>query len=165
MGLNDFKNPPDSITEDDDSDSCGGGLGSGIMMHRGDACEEERTKFELSDGTVSISLVFGVLNVVVCSLALIYYIVNAKAKLIHNSQPPFLYLISIGGFVVFLSTIFSLMPPDQTSCHGTIWAGALGVMMQFAALFTKTYRIHKIFNNKQIKKVRVTESGEMRLGW
>ena len=133
------------------------------FLHRGDACEEEATKKELDGATIMISLIIGVLNVLVCVVALVYYIVKGSAKLIHNSQPKFLYLISVGGIIVFVSTLFSIMPPDETSCHGTIWAGALGIMIQFAALFTKTYRIHKIFNNKKIRKFKVTEAGEMRV--
>ena len=158
MGIDDFLNPPDSITEDDDSDSCGGGLGSGIMMHSGDACEIERTKFVLADSTQALSYVFGAINLVACIAALVFYIGNGKSKLVHNSQPKFLYMISIGGIVCFVSTCFSLMEPDSTSCHGTMWAGTVGIMMQFAALFTKTYRIHKIFNNKKLRKYTVTEA-------
>ena len=90
-----------------------------------------------------------------CSLAFgIWTQVNGKHRVVVASQPFFLRLICIGCFVMATSIIplsidDSIATTDGCSkaCMAFPWLLSIGFTTTFAALFSKTWRLNKVFRN------------------
>lgn len=89
---------------------------------------------------------------------------NRKSRMVMSSQPVFLYLICIGVFI-FASSIIPLSIDEgvatsmacSVSCNAVLWLASIGFAVAFTALFTKTYRVNKIFtSSQQFRRVEVT---------
>jgi len=84
-------------------------------------------------------------------------------RIVRSSQPYFLIMICMGTLVLGLS-IIPLTADDHNSsqraadaaCMSFPWILFLGFTTVFSALFSKTWRIHQIFNNaKLFKRIEV----------
>lgn len=94
-------------------------------------------------------------------------ILNRKRKVIKASQPFFLVMISM-GVLLLGSALIPLSfddsgnrPIDENgtiACMSVPWLLCLGFCVTFSALFSKTWRVNRIFKSKErFVKVRVTE--------
>ena len=98
-------------------------------------------------------------------------LINRKRKVIKASQPAFLAMISTG--VLFMGSAiiplsFDDSNPDRSAtactvgCMAVPWLICLGFCIAFSALFSKTWRINRIFKSKdRFVKVKVTERDVM----
>ena len=79
---------------------------------------------------------------------------NRKKRVIMASQPMFLYLICAGVFI-FASSIIALGIDDEDhslrgcdiACMFAPWLVSVGFVLTFSALFSKTWRINKLFHS------------------
>lgn len=103
--------------------------------------------------------------VMLSSLGFIAWIVvNSKAKIVRHSQPKFLIMLCCGTLVLSSSIVTmgiddnnsSLQAADR-ACMATPWLVSTGFIIAFSALFSKIWRVHKIFKNPSFRKIRVTE--------
>ena len=71
-------------------------------------------------------------------------------------------IIVLVGVFLYAGAIFPLTADDEWTdvsdgniswCMTTIWLGAIGFVLIFAALFSKAWRINKIFSNSSMKRV------------
>jgi hypothetical protein len=97
------------------------------------------------------------------------YFIQQTTNNFHMAKTCWYNLISrfVGVFLVTLlvgtllssATIIPLVIDDQnmsfeladTACMASPWLYSLGFVLTFAALFAKTYRISRIFNNKKVR--------------
>ena len=113
-----------------------------------------------------------VLSAVICSCWTIYY---RNALVVKSSQPFFLFMITFG--VIFMAA--TLIPlsfedngtiengdPDDTGmtelysigiCMSIPWLAFIGMTVTFAALFSKTWRVNRLFHNK-VRHARIEVS-------
>jgi len=62
------------------------------------------------------------------------------------------------GFIVALAAVNIMgMDPTDASCSAGPWLLALGFSAGFGSLFGKTYRLHRIMNNRQMRAVRIPD--------
>ena len=68
------------------------------------------------------------------------------------SSPPFLYVVLMGAVIMLLLPI-SLAPvnPDTWMCVVATWLPHVGYVAIIAPLFFKTFRVYRIFHNKQMR--------------
>eukprot|EP00947_MAST-08B_sp_MAST-8B-sp1_P001933 g1933.t1 len=80
-----------------------------------------------------------------------------RAHVMRFSQPIFVRMI-LGSSILSYASIFfnSNKITSSDLCNLSIWLGHLGFVIFFSALFAKTWRLHKLFNNKHLRKVRMT---------
>ena len=106
----------------------------------------------------------------ICGLALAlsigfaaWVVVKRESRVVRASQPIFLLFICLGSFI-FASSIIPLtidegvasMEGCTIACTSFIWLLSIGFSIVFSALFTKTYRVNKIFHQPNFKRVKVT---------
>ena len=110
----------------------------------------------LDDGQVSLALrVFGwSLGGVAMLLAMsmgIWTFVHRNHKMIRLSQPLFLGMMCAGTFLMATSVLFLGWQEPwgglDFACMATPWLLALGFSTAFSALFTKTWRINRLFQH------------------
>jgi hypothetical protein len=86
-----------------------------------------------------------------------------RVRVVKVSQPMFLIMVAIGVMVmgatlVPLSFDDSAMTECTLTCRVIPWLGSLGFTITFSALFSKTWRVNKIFHAKKaFAKITVTE--------
>lgn len=86
----------------------------------------------------------------------IWVYINRKHPIVTASQPVFLYCFCLGTFIMG-STIIPLSVDDENAseeiaskaCRSAPWLGFIGFTIIFSMLFSKTWRINKIFHNAQ----------------
>lgn len=109
-------------------------------------------------------LVYGVIVLLfaLCLLGFLY--VHRKGAVVRLSSPLFQYLILTGCFFVCISAILfaavsnggDTTPPKQWTCSAPLWFGHGGALLSFGCLLAKTYRIHRLFNNKMLVRISIT---------
>jgi len=94
-----------------------------------------------------------------------WVILTRKHRVVKNSQPMFLLLLCF-GVLVLMSAIFPLGIDDaiadqrqcNTACASVPWLLSIGFSIIFAALFSKLWRINRVFNaSATMRRVVVTE--------
>jgi gamma-aminobutyric acid type B receptor len=111
-------------------------------------------------GYVSIAIIM------LFSIACIAWVFNNRTeKVVRASQPLFLYMICV-GVMIFSCTIIPLGFDDgsygqkavNAACMATAWLGPIGFTIIFSALFSKLWRINKIYQSAQsFQRIKVTE--------
>ena len=94
-----------------------------------------------------------------------------KLRIVKASQPIFLVMIAVGTLLMGASVVpLSFDDSDRTftklngmiMCMSVPWLGSIGFTITFSALFSKTWRINKIFHNRRgLTRMRVTERDVM----
>jgi len=104
--------------------------------------------------------------VMATSLGFMAWIVyNRKEKIVRCSQPKFLVMLCVGTFIMG-SAIATLSVDDHNAspeaadraCMAAPWLVSMGFIISFSALFSKIWRINKIFHNPRFRRVTVTET-------
>ncbi|KAJ3285514.1 hypothetical protein HK104_009450 [Borealophlyctis nickersoniae] len=77
--------------------------------------------------------------------------VQAKAKVIYTASPTFLLAHLVGGMLLCVGNVFLLRDwKSEASCMAEVWIGNLGFELFLGALLMKSYRLHRIFNQKTL---------------
>lgn len=93
-------------------------------------------------------------------------LINFHTRVVKASQPIFLLMICVGTLIM-ASTIFPLGIDDEhtsdrgcdIACMASPWLYSIGFVISFSALFSKTWRVNKVFHNpSHFRRVRVTEA-------
>ena len=137
---------------------------------RADFSDDDRQRFDAScvDDVESSAFIRATL-LGVASVAVLLAVVTAGAiakyrthPVIRYSSPTFLYLITLGG-VISYSNVFVLYPTATVNtCHAIRWTFNIGFACVFGPLFAKTHRLAKVFNNKKLKDVRISDGDLLR---
>lgn len=109
----------------------------------------------------------------VCVGLATWVFINKKKKLIRNSSPIFMYEILFGATLSLIS-IFPMGMQDDTfnfhdpsfnkdwsrldmACRAMPFLYSVGFSISFSALFVKTWRMVKLFNNRRFKRLKITD--------
>ena len=102
-------------------------------------------------------LVLPIVIFIIAILSSVLVIVYRKTDVIRYSSPLFLFIINIGaclfGAVLIKDAIYH--PLTTTSCVANLWGSGIAFALLFGSLFAKTYRVHRLFNNKKLKRLRL----------
>jgi hypothetical protein len=93
---------------------------------------------------------------------------NQRERVIKASQPVFLHIICLGALLMGAS-IIPLSLDDEvvdadgksTACMAMPWLVGTGFGVGFSSLFSKTWRINKLFHSPGMRRVKVTERDVM----
>jgi 7 transmembrane sweet-taste receptor of 3 GCPR len=115
----------------------------------------------------SISIMGFVLAAVVSCTAsyFCYYVLrHKKLRIVSTMQPLFLVAICIGVFIMGLALIPLGLDDGKVSEHGANiacmaipWLFSMGFTITQSALFSKLWRINKLFNSPQMRRMQVHE--------
>jgi len=76
-------------------------------------------------------------------------------KIVKFAQPLLCKLFAVGCVTVCLTNIFTLGYHYDAMCLARPWVFHLPVTFTFSCLFAKVYRVHRIFGNKKLKKMKI----------
>ena len=88
-------------------------------------------------------------------LTLIFY---RNSKLLKATQIKMQSMTVIGGLLGAARVISGFQSVSDKSCSMNIWFGHLSFWFIFSPMLLKTYRVHKIVNNRTIKRMRMSEN-------
>lgn len=78
-------------------------------------------------------------------------------QILKYSQVNFLCIILSGAILLSFSLFFIIADPTPFICGFYVWLGHLGYSLMLGTLYVKTWRVDKIFNNKQLKTLRISD--------
>ncbi|XP_006812319.1 gamma-aminobutyric acid type B receptor subunit 2-like [Saccoglossus kowalevskii] len=95
----------------------------------------------------------------------VFNVMNRDKKAIRMSSPKINGIIIIGAVLAYISiVVFGLDCHVFSStfcivvCQLRVWLICLGFTIGFGAMFSKTWRIHKIFTNKKVKSIKIQDA-------
>jgi gamma-aminobutyric acid type B receptor len=107
-----------------------------------------------SEGTI-VTAVSTLMTLFAVLLAVALWVFRKK-YIIMASSPYFCMLMCLGAVIGYSFMFTMIGRPSEPICTARNWLGGIAFALLFGPLFGKTYRIHKIFNNKKLKKVRIS---------
>lgn len=81
-----------------------------------------------------------------------------KTKILRSIQLKMQCVIIAGGFIGAARVITGSLPVSHNSCSLNTWFGHLAFWLIFCSMFLKTWRVHKIVNNKTLKRIMIPEN-------
>jgi len=112
------------------------------------------------DWTDVIAIIFLIVSIVGIILGLFFAYSLHKYRdtaLVQSLSPKFCYLIILGTVMGFIGVIVQAGTPTDPLCMSRIWLPGLAFSFVFSNVFVKTWRIWRIFDNKAIRKVVITD--------
>jgi gamma-aminobutyric acid type B receptor len=106
------------------------------------------------DGAV-VMAVSGVLAALTLALAIAIFAYRDR-YVMKAASPLFCQMMCVGALIGYLWIFTFVGRPTVATCHMRHWLGGLAFVLLFGPLFAKTYRIHRVFNNKKLRKVAIT---------
>ncbi|XP_033640833.1 gamma-aminobutyric acid type B receptor subunit 1-like [Asterias rubens] len=110
-------------------------------------------------------VIFALLGIALACCFLSFNIYFRKLRVIKMSSPNINNLMLIGGILAYVSIIFLGVDTNVTSqdtfiwmCKAKTWCLSVGFSLAFGSMFSKTWRVHKIFTNKTAKRMVVKDS-------
>lgn len=96
-------------------------------------------------------------TILFCIGVIIFVFINRNNPIIISTSPTFLYCTLGGCIYTSLAAVMFAIEPTPTNyiCTIRIWLLALGITFIFAVIFTKTWRINKLFNNTKMMKLNL----------
>lgn len=97
-------------------------------------------------------------SIVVTMVAIFFILIfrYRRSRLIKASQPSMIYIIHLGCLFGGMRTIVGGMLVNDASCTAAFWTGHLAFGLTFSSLLVKTWRVHRVVNNKSLKRVKIT---------
>jgi trehalose/maltose transport system substrate-binding protein len=117
---------------------------------------------------------------ILCALCAFWIAANKSHIVVNRSQPIFLYMV-LFGVALNISTIIPLVMDESlcnqsgsashsecqdtldASCRSIPFVYGYGFFITFGSLLVKLWRVEKIFNNKELKRIKITVP--QLLGW
>ncbi|RUS30179.1 7 transmembrane sweet-taste receptor of 3 GCPR-domain-containing protein [Jimgerdemannia flammicorona] len=96
----------------------------------------------------------GLMTSLVYMLMLAWY---RRSNPIKMASFVFCEVILLGSVLMYMTSFFMTDIPVLWKCNISIWVLVIGFGMTFGGLFVKLMRIYKIFSNKGLKVIRVTD--------
>eukprot|EP00808_Paulinella_micropora_P008332 g8972.t1 len=117
-------------------------------------CVERHDVMQLSYGVQIVVWVLAALAVGFCVLVCALVLKHRNTKLIKASSFKFNVILILASAVVCASTVlFSFLPgPDNVVCSLRWWLPCLSASTVFGTLFSKTFRLYKIFRIYEVRQ-------------
>eukprot|EP01133_Synstelium_polycarpum_P004414 gene4414-5171_t len=107
---------------------------------------------DIERGFISAATIFGLLAVGL-GVMVVYY---KDTHSIRSASPVFCLTIIGGGIMTYLAVIVWVLPMSTGGCVARYWLLTLGYALLIGALVVKNFRIWIIFDNPELKSVRIT---------
>ncbi|KAK2172393.1 hypothetical protein NP493_966g00017 [Ridgeia piscesae] len=105
-----------------------------------------------------------VLGIVMSLIFLVFNIRYRHRRYIKMSSPNLNNVILLGAIFAFIAIILCGIDTNLVSLEGSLitckcynWTLSLGFSLAFGAMFSKTWRVHKIFTNKQMQRMVIKD--------
>jgi 2',3'-cyclic-nucleotide 2'-phosphodiesterase (5'-nucleotidase family) len=120
----------------------------------GDDCSEV---VEPVNSPAILPIVVGAICLCFALFAIGYFQYHWNNKVFKRSSPIFCQIINLGCVLSCFGSFVIAVPYTDATCYTYAVLCDLSFILQFGSLFIKNYRINKIFNNRTMKVVKVTD--------
>ncbi|KAN0031262.1 hypothetical protein ACTA71_010347 [Dictyostelium dimigraforme] len=101
------------------------------------------------------SILSGIL-IGITMLMIVGIIKYSKTPSMRSASPIFLNFILVGGIIVYIGIIVWVGPMSTSSCNARLWLVTLGFSTLIGSLVVKNFRIWLIFDNPELKSIKIT---------
>lgn len=128
-----------------------------LLFASGTAIPPRQVPFDqsMSSSIMTFNYVLAACSVLFAVFCIGYSILRRDQPRVRASQPIFLVLVSTGPIFVGLAIVTTSLPETlapkilNAGCMANAWLMSTGFAITFAALFTKTWRINRVYENAQ----------------
>jgi Receptor family ligand binding region/7 transmembrane sweet-taste receptor of 3 GCPR len=92
-----------------------------------------------------------------CAIFLVILISHRRYRLVKSVQLKMQCIMLIGALCGGARVLTGISPVTDYNCSTTMWLSHISFWMIFSPMMLKTWRVHRIVNNKTLKYVTVTE--------
>ncbi|XP_072029935.1 gamma-aminobutyric acid type B receptor subunit 1-like [Amphiura filiformis] len=139
-----------------------------ISWHNGeppaDSVREEEIFMAISTKAFIFMIILSSTGILLAIILLIFNLVYRNRRTIKLSSPYLNNLIIIGALLSYISIIIRGIDIGRVSlsvylimCKVDTWCLSIGFALAFGAMFSKTWRVHKIFTSKTAKKIVIKD--------
>ena len=114
------------------------------------------TVWTLNSGIAAFAQAVSAIGLCGCVVAAVLVCYHRAHPVIRSASPPFLLLSICGVCLLYVTGFLLVSSASAASCSGFQWALNFGLMLTFAPLFAKTYRIYRIFGRKKLSVVQLS---------
>jgi len=121
--------------------------------------------YPVDEVSVAIVIVYGVLGGLGVLFALFIILSIAKQEEYFKFMSPLFCQLLCFGAMICISSVFPLMqqPPTHHACYAYPWLLGIGFSVMFGGLFSKTWRLWRLFSTKSLK-AQVITNGTVLIG-
>lgn len=102
-------------------------------------------------------ILFCFINVILCIVVLSIVIYRRKSKIVKNENLSFLCYSIISLLILSVVGVVYVIPPDnKIVCAMRVWLLSLSIDLIFSIMFSKAWRINKLFNNTKLEKIKIS---------
>jgi gamma-aminobutyric acid type B receptor len=112
----------------------------------------------LDAGIKGFLIALGVITLLLAIASALLIVVYRASKFIMSAQPPMLAFMVFGSLLCGIRIILDGVAQSDGVCGAKFWLGHICFSLIFGGIFLKTYRLHKIVNNKTLKRVVFTNT-------
>jgi len=112
--------------------------------------------WELNSGIAGFGYAAAVIGFVLTSILMGFTIVYHRHPIIRAASPLFMSVSLFGVIMMFAGAVALVSPVSTFSCGAVSWLINLGIMVTFAPLFAKTWRIYRIFGRRKLSVVKIS---------
>jgi gamma-aminobutyric acid type B receptor len=91
---------------------------------------------------------------VVCA---IYVMATWQNKVTKAASPPFLLIVIVGSIFVYSGVLTRPLQTTASMCLATPWLLVGGFVLMYSSIFSRTYRLLRIFNNRSLEIFKVPD--------
>ena len=102
---------------------------------------------------IVVMAIDGALIVLSLVVVVILYVYR-NTPVVRFSSPLFIWFTFIGVFLAYGLVFMFIGEPEEVVCNVRVWVAAIAFVFIFGNLFTKTYRVWRIFDNKTLKNIK-----------
>lgn len=107
----------------------------------------------------------GLALTIIGEILVLYFLIEIQhfqgRKIIRAASVFFLRLVLFGASIGFASNFLIVVPPSDPVCILYPWLSWAGFTLVFGGLYSKTFRIWKIFNNPSLKNIKLSNGKVM----
>ena len=106
----------------------------------------------------------GSFTIIINALIIVLSFAFRNSSTLKNSQVYLLIFMLFGAILVSMFTFLGIGKIEKWSCTFGMWLLHLGLTMIIVSMYTRTWRIHTIFNNQKLRR-KVGTSVNMKILW
>lgn len=126
--------------------------------------EKQQKIYQYNEKIPKAVLSLSIILCVMCLFIGIIIFIYRKSKIIKSASPSFLYYILFSLILLSLTgNVFSYRPSEEYICAFRVWFTSVSMTLLLSVIFCKAWRIHKLFNNRELQRVKVTNLTLLRM--
>jgi gamma-aminobutyric acid type B receptor len=150
------------ITLRDDAKSAGGGealrkSSQKTVVEVEVTCDITDDKFVIPAGLSGAAIALNAIGIIIAMVMFGLIMSKKNHMVIRAASPRFLGVIIFGCILGYAANLLAAFEMTTAFCCAQLWMGDVAFSLVFGSLFAKNFRLAKLFNNKKLKKKKISD--------